>query len=161
VTCMCVINSILVSDMLVSQYMHPAGWCAPFLGSPSLPKCRGYRPHLCLCALSKTDGVVTVKDKSLNGTIVNGAFLGKDLSCQISPQDVVSLAQVIVNAYLNLCLCVHIYNPFMCHCMLKGQRHHASKTHDANKQHESSCLIFLFLFLLALLRTYLQDINTH
>ena len=55
-----------------------------------------------------------MKDKNLNGTFVNGAVLGKDLSCQISTQDVLSLAQVIVNAYLNLCLCVHIYPIHSC-----------------------------------------------
>mmetsp|Transcript_23456 Transcript_23456/g.34426 ORF Transcript_23456/g.34426 Transcript_23456/m.34426 type:complete len:147 (+) Transcript_23456:94-534(+) len=41
------------------------------------------------------DGVVTVTDKSMNGTFVNGKLLGKDLSCKISPKDIVSLAKCV------------------------------------------------------------------
>ena len=149
-----------VSDLFVSLYTHPVGSGAPFFGSSLLPKCRGYRTYLCLCALSKADGVVTVTDKSMNGTFVNGKLLGKDLSCKISPKDIVSLAKVIVNIFIDLCLCVHIYPIHSCDssCVERSETS-CVNAHNANRQHESACLIFLSLFLLALLR--ICRISTH
>ena len=149
-TCLCVINSILVSDF--SLPIH-----AP---------CRMVRPFSWVTVATQMSWISTAH--------VLARSLGNRWSCDCEGQESEwyicqwcgsGERPLVPNQppgcrelgtgdceciFKSMFVCAYLPNPFMCHCMLKGQRHHASKKHDANKQHESSCLIFLFLFLLAL-----------
>jgi hypothetical protein len=143
VTCVCVINSMLVSDLLFSQYMHPAGWCAPFLGSPLATQMSWISTAPVLARSLRNRWSCDCEGQESKWYNCQWCGFEKRSLLPNQPPGCRELGTGDCECiFKSIFVCTYLPNPFMCHCMLKGERHHASKTHHANKQHESSCPIF-------------------